>query len=53
MEIGMGFRAIKAAEPTPEMLKSIRKSFIQDGLLRQKNGLISYGATIYRVTALA
>ena len=53
MEIGMGYRAIKAAEPTPEMLTNIRKAFIKDGVSRKKNHLISYGATIYRVTALA
>ena len=53
MEIGMGFRAIKEAQPTPDMLENIKNAFIQDGLSRQKNGFISYGATIYRVTALA
>ena len=49
----MGFRAIKEAQPTPDMLENIKNAFIQDGLSRQKNGFISYGATIYRVTALA
>ena len=52
MEIGMGFRAIKEAQPTPEMLENIEKAFIHDGSLRQQDGIISYGATIYRVTAL-
>ena len=53
MEIGMGFRAIKEAQPAPEMLKNIKNAFVQDGLLRQKDGVITYGATIYRVTAQA
>ena len=53
MEIGMGFRAIKEAQPTPDMLENIKNAFIQDGKSRQKNGVINYGATIYRVTALA
>ena len=53
MEIGMGFRAIKEAQPVPEMLKNIKNAFVQDGLLRQKDGVITYGATIYRVTAQA
>ena len=53
MEIGMGFRAIKEAQPAPEMLKNIKNAFVQDGLLRQKDGVISFGATIYRVTARA
>ena len=53
MEIGMGFRAIKEAQPTPDMLENIKNAFIQDGLLRQKDGVITYGATIYRVTAQA
>jgi SAM-dependent methyltransferase len=53
MEIGMGFRAIKEAQPTPEMLENIKKAFVHDGSLRQQDGIISYGATIYRVTALS
>lgn len=53
MEIGMGFRAIKEAHPTPEMMKNIKNAFVQDGLLRQKDGFITFGATIYRVTARA
>ena len=53
MEIGMGFRAIKEAQPTPEMLENIEKAFIHDGSLRQQDGIISYGAMIYRVTALS
>ena len=53
MEIGMGFRAIKEAQPTPEMLKNIEKAFVHDGSLRQQDGAIDYGATIYRVTALS
>lgn len=52
MEIGMGFRAIKEAQPTPEMLENIEKAFVLDGSLRQRDGVIDYGATIYRVTAL-
>ena len=52
MEIGMGFRAIKEAQPTPEMLENIEKAFVHDGSLRQQDGAIDYGATIYRVTAL-
>ena len=53
MEIGMGFRAIKEADPTDEVLDDIREAFIADGKKRFKNGLISYDATIYRVSALA
>ena len=53
MEIGMGFRAIKEAAPTDEVLNEIREAFVADGNKRQKNGLISYDATIYRVSALA
>ena len=53
MEIGMGFRAIKEAQPTPEMLENIKKAFVHDGSLRQQDRIISYGATIYRVTALS
>ena len=52
MEIGMGFRAIKEAQPTPEMLENIEKAFVHDGSLRQQDGIIDYGATIYSVTAL-
>ena len=49
----MGFRAIKEAQPTPEMLENIEKAFVHDGSLRQQDGIISYGAMIYRVTALS
>ena len=53
MEIGMGFRAIKEAAPSAEVLDEIREAFITDGNKRLQNGLITYGATIYRVSALA
>lgn len=53
MEIGMGFRAIKEAQPKPELLSVIKRAFIQDGISRRENGLISYKATIFKVTALA
>ena len=53
MEIGMGFRAIKEADPSDEMLSEIRQAFINDGNKRLINGKISYEATIYRVSALA
>ena len=53
MEIGMGFRAIKEAAPTHEVLDKIREAFVIDGNKRLQNGLISYDATIYRVSALA
>ena len=53
MEIGMGFRAIKEAAPSDEVLAEIREAFIADGNKRLQNGLISYGAKIYRVSALA
>ena len=53
MEIGMGFRAIKEANPTDEVLDEIRKAFITDGNNRLENGLIRYDATIYRVSAMA
>ena len=53
MEIGMGFRAIKEADPTDEVLDEIREAFVADSNKRLKNGLISYDATIYRVSALA
>ena len=53
MEIGMGFRAIKEADPSDEMLSEIRQAFIDDGNKRLVNGKISYDATIYRVSALA
>ena len=53
MEIGMGFRAIKEAVPTAEVLDEIREAFITDGNKRLKNGYISYDATIYRVSAVA
>ena len=53
MEIGMGFRAIKEADPSDEILSEIRQAFIDDGNKRLVNGKISYGATIYRVSALA
>ena len=53
MEIGMGFRAIKEAAPTAEVLNEIREAFINDGKKRLQNGLITYGAKIYRVSALA
>ena len=52
MEIGMGFRAIKEAAPTNEVLNEIREAFVADGNKRLKNGLISYDATIYRVSAV-
>ena len=53
MEIGMGFRAIKEADPSEKMLSEIRQAFINDGNKRLINGKISYEATIYRVSALA
>ena len=53
MEIGMGFRAIKEATPTDEVLNEIREAFVADGIKRLQNGLISYDATIYRVSAVA
>ena len=53
MEIGMGFRAIKEADPSDEILSEIRQAFINDGNKRLINGKISYAATIYRVSALA
>ena len=53
MEIGMGFRAIKEADPSDEMLSEIRQAFISDAKKRLKSGVISYGATIYKVTAKA
>ena len=53
MEIGMGFRAIKEADPSYEILSEIRQAFINDGNKRLINGKISYEATIYRVSALA
>ena len=52
MEIGMGFRAIKEADPSDEMLSEIKQAFIDDGNKRLINGKISYEATIYRVSAL-
>ena len=52
MEIGMGFRAIKEADPTNEVLDEIKK-FVTDGNKRLKNGIIHYDATIYRVSAVA
>ena len=53
MEIGMGFRAIKEATPTDEVLNEIKEAFVADGNKRLQNGLISYDATIYRVSAVA
>ena len=53
MEIGMGFRAIKEATPTDEVLNEIREAFVADGTKRLQNGRISYDATIYRVSAVA
>ena len=53
MEIGMGFRAIKEAAPTHEVLDKIREAFVIDGNKRLQNGLITYGAKIYRVSAVA
>jgi len=53
MEIGMGFRAIKEAAPSDEVLVEIREAFIAEGKKRLQNGLISYGAKIYRVSAMA
>ena len=53
MEIGMGFRAIKEAAPTNEVLDEIREAFVTDGNKRLQNGLIHYDATIYRVSAVA
>ena len=52
MEIGMGFRAIKEADPSDEILSEIRQAFINDGHKRLENGVISYGATIYLVSAM-
>ena len=53
MEIGLGSRAIKEAAPTDEVLNEIREAFVADGNKRLQNGLISYDATIYRVSAVA
>ena len=53
MEIGMGFRAIKEATPTNEVLDEIREAFVTDGNKRLQNGIIHYDATIYRVSAVA
>ena len=53
MEIGMGSRAIKEAAPTDEVLNEIREAFVADGNKRLQNGLISYDATIYLVSAVA
>ena len=53
MEIGMGSRAIKEADPTDEQLAEIREAFVVDGNKRLHNGLISYDATIYKVSAVA
>ena len=53
MEIGMGSRAIKEAAPTDEVLNEIREAFVADGIKRLQDGLISYDATIYRVSAVA
>ena len=53
MEIGVASRAIKEAAPTDEALKEIREAFVTDGNKRLLNGLITYDATIYRVSALA
>ena len=53
MKIGMGSRAIKEAAPTDEVLNEIREAFVADGNKRLQNGLISYDATIYRVSAVA
>ena len=53
MEIGMGFRAIKEAAPTNEVLDEIREAFVTDGNKRLQNGIIHYDATIYRVSAVA
>ena len=36
-----------------EILSEIRQAFINDGNKRLENGIISYGATIYRVSAKA
>ena len=49
----MGFRAIKEAAPTNELLDEIREAFVTDGNKRLQNGLIHYDATIYRVSAVA
>ena len=49
----MGFRAIKEAAPTDEVLDEIREAFVTDGNNRLQNGLIRYDATIYRVSAVA
>ena len=48
MEIGMAL-AIKEAAPSDEVLDEIREAFITDGNKRLQNGLITYGAKIYRV----
>ena len=53
MEIGMAFRAIKEAAPSDEVLDEIREAFITDGNKRLQNGLITYGAKIYRVSCIA
>ena len=49
----MGSRAIKEADPTDEQLAEIREAFVVDGNKRLHNGLISYDATIYKVSAVA
>ena len=53
MEIGMGFRAIKEAAPSDDVLTEIREAFVADGNKRLRNGLISYDATIYHVSVVA
>ena len=53
MEIGMGFRAIKEAAPSNDVLTEIREAFVTDGNKRLQNGIISYDATVYLVSVVA
>tara|TARA_B100000927_G_scaffold175111_1_gene141144 strand:+ start:333 stop:1178 length:846 start_codon:yes stop_codon:yes gene_type:complete len=53
MEIGMGFRAIKEAAPSNDVLTEIREAFVTDGNKRLQNGIISYDATVYLVSVAA
>lgn len=52
MQIGMASRAIKEAEPSDEVLALISQALEKDSVSRQNNGLIEYGATLYRVDAV-
>ena len=49
----MGFRAIKEAAPSNDVLTEIREAFVTDGNKRLQNGIISYDATVYLVSVAA